>query len=175
MDSLDKTNPDQSQANCIFCLIVAGQAPAHVVAEDDNYIAFLDLFPVTEAATVAIPKTHQDSNFAKVDPQVVAGLVEFGQKVSKMICDKYADLGRCGFVFEGYGVDHLHAKLIPLHLDKTENLKPPVTKSVRFYEKYLGFIDTRPAAEPTSDEVLSKVAAKIKSQTKPDKLWPTLM
>ena len=49
---------NMSDGFCIFCEIVAGRADASVVYEDDNVLAFLDLFPVNEGHTLVIPKTH---------------------------------------------------------------------------------------------------------------------
>jgi len=44
--------------NCIFCQIVAGQSPCYKVYEDENYLAFLDIFPRTKGHTILIPKKH---------------------------------------------------------------------------------------------------------------------
>jgi histidine triad (HIT) family protein len=52
--------PDASATPCIFCEIVAGRAPAHLVYEDDNTMAFLDLFPITRGHVLVIPKRHVD-------------------------------------------------------------------------------------------------------------------
>lgn len=47
-------------APCIFCEIVAGRAPAHKVYEDEDTLAFLDLFPITRGHVLVIPKRHVD-------------------------------------------------------------------------------------------------------------------
>jgi histidine triad (HIT) family protein len=44
--------------NCIFCKIVAGEIPAHKVYEDDNFLAFLDIHPLAPGHTLVIPKEH---------------------------------------------------------------------------------------------------------------------
>lgn len=44
--------------DCIFCRIVAGEAPAFVVAEDDRSLAFLDRAQATEGHTLVVPRTH---------------------------------------------------------------------------------------------------------------------
>ena len=44
--------------DCIFCKIVAGEMPCYKIYEDDNFLAFLDIFPKTSAQMVVIPKTH---------------------------------------------------------------------------------------------------------------------
>ena len=45
-------------SDCIFCKIVAGEMPCYKIYEDDNFLAFLDIFPKTSAQMVVIPKTH---------------------------------------------------------------------------------------------------------------------
>jgi histidine triad (HIT) family protein len=52
---------------CIFCAIVAGKAPAHRVAEDEQALAFLDLFPVSDGHTLVIPKDHAENVFEMQD------------------------------------------------------------------------------------------------------------
>ena len=47
--------------DCVFCDIVSGDAPAHTVWENDEYLAFLSIFPNTEGATVVIPKDHMEA------------------------------------------------------------------------------------------------------------------
>ena len=44
--------------DCIFCKIVAGEMPCYKIYEDENFLAFLDIFPKTSAQMVVIPKTH---------------------------------------------------------------------------------------------------------------------
>ena len=44
--------------NCVFCQIVAGKIPCYKIYEDDHYLAFLDIFPVTKGHTLVIPKKH---------------------------------------------------------------------------------------------------------------------
>lgn len=45
-------------SDCIFCKIVAGELPCYKIYENDNYLAFLDIFPTTEGHTLVIPKVH---------------------------------------------------------------------------------------------------------------------
>lgn len=48
----------QTDPNCIFCKIIAGEIPAHKVYEDDNFLAFLDINPRSPGHTLIIPKNH---------------------------------------------------------------------------------------------------------------------
>ena len=52
-----------ASANCIFCAIVAGRAPAHRVYEDERLLVFMDLFPAHEGHTLIIPKRHGETLF----------------------------------------------------------------------------------------------------------------
>ena len=61
---------------CVFCDIVAGEAPSHVVHEDDRTLAFLDIFPITRGHTLVIPKAHARDLF-DADPEDVVA-VPFG-------------------------------------------------------------------------------------------------
>jgi len=49
-----------SAADCIFCRIVAGKAPAEVVAQDDRALAFMDINPATDGHTLVVPRTHAE-------------------------------------------------------------------------------------------------------------------
>jgi diadenosine tetraphosphate (Ap4A) HIT family hydrolase len=100
---------------CLFCRIVSGQDPARIIDEDEHHLAFLTIFPNTPGCTVVIPRQHVGSYFADGPPQVLQGLVEFAASVAKLLDATFPDVGRTALVFEGYGVDHLHAKLFPMH------------------------------------------------------------
>jgi histidine triad (HIT) family protein len=49
---------NKTEQNCIFCKIVAREIPAHIVYEDDDFLAFLDIHPVSVGHTLIIPKSH---------------------------------------------------------------------------------------------------------------------
>ena len=105
---------DSSPPDCIFCQIVAGQAPKAVVDETDRHLAFLSIFPATELATVVIPKDHQPSDFSRVDPAVVSDLVQAAQVVARRLSAADSEIERCVLTFEGLEVSHLHVNLLPL-------------------------------------------------------------
>ena len=112
--------PDPSPPDCIFCQIVAGQAPKAVVDETDRHLAFLSIFPSTELATVVIPKDHQPSDFSQVDPAVVSDLVQAAQVVARQLKAADSEIERCVLTLEGLEVPHLHANLLPLRItDRT--------------------------------------------------------
>ena len=151
--------------DCVFCKIVKGELPAHKVWEDDRYLAFLSIFPNTDGFTVLIPKKRYPSNFAICPPEVVKDLASRAQIISQQICRAFPGcVERCAFVFEGFGVDHLHVKLIPLHKTVGRPISPEFGKVPGvFFKKYEGYISTQEPTEPADEEHLAKIAAKIKA------------
>lgn len=83
--------------------------------EDEHHLAFLSIFPNTDGFTVVIPKKHYPSYAFDMPPQALADLVLATQKVAKLLDKAFDDVGRTGMFFEGYGVDHVHSKLSPMH------------------------------------------------------------
>ncbi len=100
---------------CIFCKIVERSTPAHIVWEDESHLAFLSIFPNTKGFTVVIPKTHYPSYAFELPDSAIASLVIASKKVALMLDRALTDVARTGMIFEGYGVDHVHSKLFPMH------------------------------------------------------------
>jgi len=67
---------------CVFCAIVASQAPAIRIFEDADYLAFLDIRPFTRGHTLVIPKRHT-VDLADTPPQTVAGMTTIGQRIAR--------------------------------------------------------------------------------------------
>jgi diadenosine tetraphosphate (Ap4A) HIT family hydrolase len=68
--------------SCVFCAIVAGEAPAVRIYEDDDYLAILDIRPFTRGHTLVIPKKHT-VDLTDTPPDTVAALVTLGQRIAK--------------------------------------------------------------------------------------------
>ena len=68
--------------SCVFCAIVAGQAPAIRIYEDDGYLAFLDIRPFTRGHTLVVPKQHT-VDLTDTAPETLAGMVAIGQRIAK--------------------------------------------------------------------------------------------
>ena len=68
--------------SCVFCAIVAGQAPAIRIYEDDGYLAILDIRPFTRGHTLVIPKQHT-VDLTDTPPETLADLVTIGQRIAK--------------------------------------------------------------------------------------------
>jgi len=92
---------------------------------------------------------------------VLLGLVLIAKKVGKFIDKKLSDVGRTGMILEGFGVDHLHAKLFPMH--GTANIKEwkAVKSNVnKYFEKYEGYISSHDWKR-ADDDKLAKLARRI--------------
>ena len=97
----------------IFSKIIAGEIPSYKVAEDENYLAFLDIFPLKKGHTLVIPKKEVDYIF-DLDAQTLSGLTLFAHRVAKAI-DKTIPCERVGVAVIGLEVPHAHVHLVPLH------------------------------------------------------------
>ena len=148
--------------SCIFCQIVEGKAPCHKVWEDEHHLAFLSIFPNTDGFTVVIPKKHYPSYAFDMPPQALADLVLATQKVAKLLDKAFDDVGRTGMFFEGYGVDHVHSKLSPMHGtgDMTQ-WRPIEWRQTKFFAQYEGYLSSHDH-ERADDEKLAALAARIR-------------
>lgn len=146
-------------SECVFCNIASKVIPSHVVDEDEDYIAFLSIFPSAKGNTVVIPKAHYSSCIYEQDDEVVLGLMRFSRRVARKI-DSYFGVDRTAIVFEGYGVNHLHSKLIPLHGTKKGEWKPIESKLKHYMVEYAGYIVSADGLRE-SDDSLAKLAKEI--------------
>ncbi|WP_276497034.1 HIT family protein [Pontibacter litorisediminis] len=97
----------------IFTKIVNGEIPAYKVAEDDRYLAFLDVFPTAKGHTLVIPKQQIDYLF-DLDDELYLGLMAFAKKVAAAV-EKAVSCKRIGVAVVGLEVPHTHVHLIPLN------------------------------------------------------------
>lgn len=138
--------PQNSQQNfkkdCIFCKIVKGEIPCYKVWEDDEFMAFLDIYPAVEGMTLVIPKTHYDSYVFQMPDEPYTKLFNATKKVAKLL-DETLGSDRCAMVMEGLDVNHVHIKLYPIFL---QNLQGGVNFS---------------SGNKAKDEDLSKIHNKI--------------
>jgi diadenosine tetraphosphate (Ap4A) HIT family hydrolase len=149
--------------DCVFCKIVKGQVPSAKIWEDDNHIAFLSIFPNTEGFTVVASKKHLPSYaFANTDKDL-ADLVIATKKVVKILDATFEDVERCGMFFEGYGVDHLHSKLYPMHgVVGNKKWRPIESDAAHLYfDKYPGYLSSN-NSKRADDGQLNKLAEKIR-------------
>jgi len=101
----------------IFTKIVNGEIPAYKIAEDDNYLAFLDVNPNAKGHTLCIPKQEIDKIF-DMDDELYLGLMKFSKKIA-IALEKTVPCTRVGMAVVGLEVPHAHVHLIPLnHMDE---------------------------------------------------------
>ncbi len=96
----------------IFSKIISGEIPCHKIAENDHFLAFLDIFPLAEGHTLVIPKQEVDYFFDMEDDQLAAINLfakEVAQKIQAAIPCK-----RIGIAVIGLEVPHAHMHLVPL-------------------------------------------------------------
>ena len=96
----------------IFTKIVSGEIPCYKIAEDDNYLAFLDVNPNAKGHTLCIPKQEINKIF-DMEEELYMGLMAFSRKVAKAL-EKTIDCKRVGVAVIGLEVPHVHVHLIPL-------------------------------------------------------------
>lgn len=118
-------------AETIFHKIVRKEIPAYIIYEDDEFLAFLDIFPTHYGQTLVIPKQPITSKFSAVDPKLMADLINTAQKVAKLIEDKLENVERCQVVIEGFEVDYAHIKLFPAQMPE------PTTQAVTKHNQRL--------------------------------------
>ncbi|WP_300674548.1 HIT family protein [Soonwooa sp.] len=97
----------------IFTKIINGEIPSYKVAEDDNFVAFLDAMPLVEGHTLVIPKKEVDLIF-DLDSEEFKNLWGFAQQVGKKI-EKAIPCKRVGVAVIGLEVPHAHIHLVPLN------------------------------------------------------------
>ncbi|WP_110708198.1 HIT family protein [Salinicola sp. CR57] len=148
--------------SCIFCDIVAGRAPAHRIWEDESHLAFLSIFPNTEGFSVVIPKAHHGSYAFDQEDAVLRELIVATKQVARRLDRALEGVARCGMFFEGYGVDHLHAKLFPMHGTGDDAAFKPVESRVdKYFDVYEGYLSSHDYRR-ADDAELAALAARIR-------------
>lgn len=96
----------------IFTRIINGEIPCHKVAEDDRFLAFLDINPLREGHTLVIPKVEVDE-FFELPADVLSAIMPFAQGVARKI-ERVVPCDRIGVSVVGLEVPHAHVHLIPI-------------------------------------------------------------
>lgn len=100
-------------ADCLFCRIAAGQIPAHVIHEDAEVMAFLDLHPIRPGHALVIPKAHFEW-FEDMPERQASAVMAVAQRVARALKGEYG-VERVAMFFTGIHVPHAHAHLVPMH------------------------------------------------------------
>jgi histidine triad (HIT) family protein len=97
----------------IFTKIINGEIPCYKIAEDDNFIAFLDVNPNAKGHTLCVPKQEIDKIF-DLNEDLYLGLMQFSRKIA-IALEKAVPCKRIGMAVIGLEVPHAHVHLIPLN------------------------------------------------------------
>lgn len=125
----------------IFTRIINREIPGQIVAEDDRFIAFLDIVPLVMGHTLVVPKKEIDYIF-DLDDDTLAGLHVFAKKVAHAV-KKAVPCKRIGVAVIGLEVPHVHVHLVPMNSMGDINF-------------------TKPKLNPSSEE-LAAVAEQIRN------------
>ena len=107
----------------IFTKIINGEIPCFKIAEDDKFLAFLDINPLAKGHTLVIPKIEIDYIF-DVDDKLLGDMMIFAKKVALKI-EKSIPCKRIGVAVIGLEVPHAHIHLVPLNSVEDINFSRP--------------------------------------------------
>lgn len=110
----------------IFSKIISGEIPSYKIAENENFFAFLDIFPLREGHVLVIPKVEID-RFFDLDDRYLSEMLVFAKPVAKAI-EKAFRCNRCGISVVGIEVPHAHMHLIPINTANDLNFTQPKMK-----------------------------------------------
>jgi histidine triad (HIT) family protein len=96
----------------IFTRIVEREIPAHILREDDDFLAFLDVRPIREGHTLVIPKAEVPDIFDLPEP-LLSGILAFARPVAKAV-QEVTKAARIGMAVIGLEVPHAHVHLVPI-------------------------------------------------------------
>ncbi|PJX25800.1 HIT family protein [Advenella sp. S44] len=117
---------------CTFCGIASRNVPAHIVYEDHEFMAFLDINPIRPGHVQLIARAHYPY-FDDLVPDLAARMMQLGQRLAKAMKGIHR-VERVGFVFTGGDIAHVHAHLVPL-VGRTD-----ITSTAYIEQKDLRFI-----------------------------------
>lgn len=107
----------------IFTKIINGEIPSYKIAENDEFIAILDAFPVVKGHVLVIPKKEVNKIF-DLDKSTYSGLMDFAYEIAQGI-EKAIPCLRVGMAVVGLEVPHVHVHLIPLNSMGDMNFSGP--------------------------------------------------
>ncbi|HZQ32980.1 MAG TPA: HIT family protein [Mycobacterium sp.] len=95
----------------VFTKIINGELPGRFVYQDDEFVAFLSIQPMTQGHTLVVPRAEID-NWQNVDPEVFGRAMLVSQLIGKAVCKAF-DVERAGLIIAGLEVPHLHVHVFP--------------------------------------------------------------
>ena len=117
----------------IFSKIISGEIPCYKVAETEDFLAFLDIYPNTKGHTLCIPKKEVDKLF-DLDESTYDGLMAFSRTIALAI-EKAVPCVRVGMTVIGLEVPHAHVHLIPLNgMEDAQFIKKEVQQTPEAFQ-----------------------------------------
>ncbi len=107
----------------IFTKIINGEIPSYKIAENDLFIAFLDVFPLVKGHVLVVPKIEIDKLF-DLPAEYLSSMLSFAQPIARAI-EKSFDCKRCGISVVGLEVPHAHMHLVPINSANDLNFTQP--------------------------------------------------
>ncbi len=152
---------------CIFCQIANRKFKTPgIFWEDENFMAFLSIYPNTKGFTVVIPKQHFDSDVLAMPNDILTKFVLAAKKVAQILIEYFDDVGRVGLIMEGTGINHAHIKLFPMHgtgYMKQGKWKQIHSRNNKYFTEYEGYISSNdgPRADDTEIKRLANDLRKV--------------
>ncbi len=143
-------------AACLFCKIAAREIPSHVVHDDSDSFAFMDIRPIRPGHALVIPKTHID-HFSDLPDALAAKVLTVAQRLARRLRE-VSKPPRVGLLVGGFAVPHAHLHVVPMldgH-DLTSQNYAKVEDGKVVYD-----IAHIPPAAP---EALAEMAARLRNQ-----------
>lgn len=97
----------------LFSKIIAGEIPSYKIAEDENFFAFLDIFPLVKGHVLVIPKIETDK-FFDLEEEYLSQILVFAKPIAQAI-EKSFPCNRCAISVVGLEVPHAHMHLLPIN------------------------------------------------------------
>jgi histidine triad (HIT) family protein len=97
----------------IFSKIISGEIPSYKIKEDENFIAFLDLFPLVKGHVLVVPKIEVDKLF-DLSNNILSEMMVFAKPIAHAI-EQTFNCRRCGLSAVGLEVPHAHLHLVPIN------------------------------------------------------------
>ena len=107
----------------IFSKIISGEIPSYTIAENELFVAFLDVFPLVKGHVLVVPKIEKDKIF-DLPEAYLSSMLLFAQPIAKAI-EKTFDCKRCGISVVGLEVPHAHMHLVPINTANDLNFTQP--------------------------------------------------
>lgn len=111
----------------LFSKIIAGEIPSYKIAENEQFFAFLDVFPLREGHVLVIPKVETDKIF-DLDDEYLSRMLVFAKPIAKAIEASFR-CNRCGISVIGLEVPHAHMHLVPINSSNDLNFTQPKMKA----------------------------------------------